>query len=85
MGVSTIKRLPQVSRERKQTLIFLGRVTKSKNIEDAICVLQKLKNSSGLQLWIVGKEDREYAGDLRRLVKKFGRGFKANTNQVSSA
>jgi len=56
---------------KKPTLIFLGRVAKSKGIEDVVYVLEKLKHILDIQLWIIGKGEKNYVKSLKKLINEF--------------
>lgn len=71
VGVSIPYILKHFPKEKDPTLIFLGRVTKTKGVEDAISLLNLLKSRPGLKLWIVGKEEKQYNKILQTMVKKF--------------
>lgn len=70
IGFSFPKQIIKTPKEKKPTLIFLGRVAKSKGVEDTIFVLEKLKDFYNLQLWIVGKGNKNYIKDLKKLIKQ---------------
>ena len=58
-------------KEKKPTLIFLSRISKSKGVEDAIKSIAILKNEfSDIALWIVGRGDDTYLKELAHLVIK---------------
>lgn len=69
MGLSTPKNLKIYHRERKPTVIYLGRINKQKGIEDAIAafnlVKQKLPQS---QFWIVGSGKKEYVQKIKNKI-----------------
>lgn len=59
-----------IKKEEVPTVIFLGRVTKDKGIEDALEVFSKIKtNISDVQLWIAGGEEKK--GTLAELLNQF--------------
>lgn len=70
VGFSFPKQIIKTSKEKKPTLIFLGRVAKSKGVEDTIFVLEKLKDFSKIQLWVVGKGNEDYVKNLKKLIKQ---------------
>jgi glycosyltransferase involved in cell wall biosynthesis len=47
----------------------LGRVTKSKGIEDAIRAVSIVSRSHRVNIWIIGKEDYQYLHELLSLTK----------------
>lgn len=62
------------SKEDVKTLIFLGRVSKDKGIEDAINMLSVLTNHKmQVKLWVVGRpESSEYERKVKKLIKDKG-------------
>lgn len=72
VGVHIPKEKPTIQREKVPTLIFLGRITKSKGIEDAFLALKELVNKKTINLWIVGKEDKNYIRSLKEYAKELG-------------
>lgn len=70
VGVHTPKEKPRIKREDVPTLIFLGRITKSKGVEDSLLALKDLINKTEVRLWIVGKEDTGYIRYLKEYAKK---------------
>lgn len=70
MGVSVPKGIKMTKKEKDPTLIFVGRLSKSKGIEDAIEALsQVLKIYPKARLWIVGGGDRAYIKFLKKKAK----------------
>jgi glycosyltransferase involved in cell wall biosynthesis len=70
MGISTIH-THHVGKEKNLTIIFVGRLTKMKGVEDAIIAFAFLKKTFPLAiLWIVGGGKEEYVTNLKKLVKK---------------
>lgn len=58
------------AKESTPTLIFLGRLAKSKGIPDAIQALSIVRKSlPKAKLWVIGKGVPEYEAELRKLVK----------------
>lgn len=57
-GVTTKKISDEIVKEKKPTIIFLGRLSADKGIKDAIKVFSNLKNRvKDLKLWVVGHEE----------------------------
>lgn len=70
MGVSVPSIIKKTEKEKDPTLIFVGRLSKSKGIEDAIEALsQVLKKNPKTKLWIVGGGDRAYIKLLKKKAK----------------
>jgi len=71
MGVHLLglKKLPP--KEKNPTLLFVGRLSKPKGIEDAILILEKVKkNIPNAKLWIIGRGDKIYAKFLKAEIKR---------------
>lgn len=72
MGITRVP-ITGVTKEKKPTLIFVGRLNKMKGIEDAIrAVAQAKKTIPDLQFWIVGKGEEDFMQALNHLVQKEG-------------
>lgn len=73
MGVSVPKNVKEFKKEKEPTLIFVGRLTKAKGVEDVIRVLKQLvKQFPTIKLWIVGKGDGRYVNHLKELISNMG-------------
>jgi len=61
-------------KEKDPTLIFMGRISKDKGVEDAIEIMSGLLlHFKNIKLWIVGKEEsKKYLRDLKKTVLKKG-------------
>lgn len=71
MGITLPKEIKKTEREKDPTLIFVGRLSKSKGIEDAIEALNPiLKTYMKTKLWIVGPGDKDYIKFLEKKAKK---------------
>lgn len=80
MGLSLPQKLPTVEKEKTPTLIFVGRLAKTKGVEDAIKTIADYKTrqaclrrqgratTSNIRLWIVGKGQPGYVERLKQLV-----------------
>ncbi len=57
-------------KEKKETLVFLSRLSKSKGVEDAIKCIALLKNDfPNLILWIIGRGDGSLKKELDKLIR----------------
>jgi len=67
----TIKHVSKlIHKEKKPTLLFLGRISKDKGILDVLKTYKiVLRSNKDTQLWIVGKEEKE--GLIKELLKEF--------------
>lgn len=71
MGISAPKKIKTIRKEIHPTIIFVGRLAKTKGIEDAIFATEKINEKiSDIKFWIVGKGDKKYQDSLKKLVKE---------------
>lgn len=71
MGIHKPRKILSVRKEKNPTLIFVGRVTRSKGAEDAIKVLDTLKDKyPSMKLWLVGRGDSIYLSFLKKTINK---------------
>jgi glycosyltransferase involved in cell wall biosynthesis len=71
MGITTSGFFPKHRKEGNTTIIFVGRLVKSKGIEDAIKALAIVKKKFPLfRFWIVGRGNSEYLSRLKKLILK---------------
>lgn len=70
MGVTFPKNLKNFPKENNPTIIYVGRLSKGKGIEDAVISLKKIINVlPNAMLWIVGQGENEYEEKLKKLSK----------------
>ncbi|MDO8269300.1 MAG: glycosyltransferase family 4 protein [Candidatus Levybacteria bacterium] len=71
-GINRVK-VKVIKKENNPVLIFLGRISKDKGIEDALMTLGLLtRDYADIKLWIVGKpESAEYQMKVKKLMKQF--------------
>lgn len=62
----------RITKEKTNTVVFLGALAKDKGIEDALKVFEILQSKGTYQFWIIGKGDSQYATHLKALAKKYG-------------
>lgn len=73
MGINVPKDMGDIKKEKEKTLIFVGRLTVAKGIEDALSALKEiLKINKDVKLWIVGRGDEKYTEKLKRMCKRLG-------------
>lgn len=73
MGLSIEKNIRSYKREKIPTLIFVGRLSPAKGIEDAILAVKALGNKvKGIKLWILGQGEKKYESHLKKMVIKLG-------------
>lgn len=71
MGVNIPLKIKKYQKETDLTLIFIGRLSKAKGIEDAILVLREVsKILPNTKLWVVGRGEEAYAHKLKKLARK---------------
>lgn len=72
MGLSFPNGINKIwNKEKKPTLIYVGRLSKSKGIEDAILALSEIsKNYKEVKFWVVGSGEKEYLEYLKKMAKK---------------
>lgn len=69
MGINVPKNVPKYEKEKNSTLIFIGRLTKAKGIEDAIVSCKiLLKNFPDIKLWVVGRGEKAYEEKIKKLI-----------------
>jgi len=69
--IKTLNGVP--TKETMPTIIYLGRIKKSKGISDLIEALYYVrKKIQDVKLWIVGRGDPTYLTELLRLISKLG-------------
>jgi len=71
-GINIIKSVKV--KEKDPILVYLGRLTKDKGIEDAIYAFTEIQKSKiNVKFWIIGKEEEEgYQKKLEKLVENLG-------------
>ena len=71
MGINVPRNIGEAKKEKEKTLIFVGRLTMVKGIEDALIVLKKIvKKNKIVKLWIVGRGEARYVQKLKRMCKQ---------------
>lgn len=73
MGITLEDRMVKSSKRKTPTLLYVGRLSKSKGIEDAIFALESLKRTiQNIKFFIVGRGDKGYTRYLQKLVGESG-------------
>ncbi len=71
MGLNVPKRILKYPKEKNPTLIFVGRLTKAKGIEDALAVMIHLKRiHPKIRLWIVGQGSSDYIQQITNITQQ---------------
>jgi glycosyltransferase involved in cell wall biosynthesis len=59
-GLTKLDTKKNIVKEKKPTILFLGRISKDKGISDALSAFNIIKKEiKDIQFWIIGKEERE--------------------------
>ncbi|MBX4205987.1 glycosyltransferase family 4 protein [Candidatus Microgenomates bacterium] len=70
-GTIIVKPNNLVKKEKQPTIIYLGRISKDKGIEEALEAFKILKQNGITNFWVVGKPETEtYGKHIDQLVKK---------------
>lgn len=73
MGINVPKNLKSYEKEDNPTLIFVGRLIKTKGIEDAILVCRELKERfTDIKLWIIGRGEEGYKKKIDDMISQMG-------------
>lgn len=71
MGISVPQDIKDIKKEKEKTLIFVGRLTVAKGIEEALNALGEIvKRNKDIRLWIVGRGETSYVQKLRRMCRQ---------------
>jgi len=70
VDLKQIRKIPK--KEKKLTLLYLGRVVKMKRIEEILKVLKAIKTQTKCRLIIAGNLKKNYFNKLNSLAKKLG-------------
>lgn len=63
----------KVTKAKKQTVVYLGRLSKDKGIEDALKCFAIIKKEKNVNFWVIGKPETEEYGQLvKKLTKELG-------------
>ena len=71
LSLKPLESIPK--KERDPTIIYLGRIKRSKGLFELIVALSHVrKNIQNVKLWIAGRGDSSYLIELMRLIDKLG-------------
>lgn len=70
MGANIPKNLIKTEKEKIPTILYVGRISKTKGVEDAILALSMCEFPKNLRLWIVGRGEEKYVSKLHELARK---------------
>lgn len=73
MGVSCPKEIKIYTKEKRPTIIYLGRINKQKGADDAIEVFKEVKKKIvDAEMWFVGTSKPEYLKRLKKKIANYG-------------
>ena len=70
MGINVPYNIGDIKKEKEKTLIFVGRLTVTKGIEDALSALREIVRNKIVRLWIVGRGEENYVQKLKRMCRQ---------------
>lgn len=71
MGITVPQNIRNIKKEKEKTLIFVGRLTVAKGIEEALNALREIVRRNRLvKLWIVGRGEENYARKLKKICRQ---------------
>ena len=70
MGINVPQNIGEAKKEEEKTLIFVGRLTAAKGIEETLNALQEIVRNKDVRLWIVGRGEASYIQKLKRMCKQ---------------
>jgi len=73
MGINVPRNMGNIEKEKEKTLIFVGRLTAAKGIEEALNALKEIvKTNKNVKLWVVGRGEENYVQKLKRMCIQLG-------------
>jgi len=71
MGINVQRNIKDIKKEKEKILIFVGRLTVAKGIEDALKALKEIeKRDKSIKLWVVGRGETAYVQKLKRMCEQ---------------
>lgn len=71
MGINKPHKISMTKKEKRPTIIFLGRLSPSKGVEDALFAFKLIFSAyPNAQMWIIGKGEEEYTHQMKAYAKK---------------
>lgn len=71
MGINVPANIRDVKKEKEKTLIFVGRLTMAKGIEETLRAFKEIMRMNKIvRLWIVGRGREDYVQKLKRMCKQ---------------
>lgn len=72
MGINVPRNIEDMEKEKEKTLIFVGRLTVAKGIEEALIALKEIVKKKIVKLWVVGRGEPDYMQKLKRMCRELG-------------
>lgn len=70
MGINVPRNIGEAKKEKEKTLIFVGRLTAAKGIEETLSAFKEIVRNKIVRLWIVGRGEASYVQKLKRMCKQ---------------
>ena len=70
MGINVPRNIGDIEKEKEKTLIFVGRLTVAKGIEDALIALKEILKDKNVNLWVVGRGEADYVQKLKTMCRQ---------------
>jgi glycosyltransferase involved in cell wall biosynthesis len=71
MGINVPQNIKDIKKEKEKTLIFVGRLTAAKGIEETLNMLKQIvKRNMIVKLWIVGRGEASYVQKLQGMCRQ---------------
>lgn len=71
IGINVPRNIIEAKKEKEKTLIFVGRLTVAKGIEETLNTLKEIvRRNKIVRLWIVGRGEASYVQKLKRMCKQ---------------
>lgn len=71
MGITFPKDIKNYPKEKSATVIFVGRLSPTKGVDDALRAISELKKKHiNCRIWIVGRGEKEFESYIRKLTKE---------------
>lgn len=73
MGITAPLDIKKYPKERNATVIFVGRLSPTKGIDDALRAISELKKRHiNCKIWVVGRGEKEFELYIRKLTEELG-------------
>ncbi|MDO8657710.1 MAG: glycosyltransferase family 4 protein [Candidatus Levybacteria bacterium] len=69
LGINLPHKFLKADKEKSPTLVYVGRLIKTKGIEDAILACKELrKEFQDIKLWVIGRGNKTYEKSIKKLI-----------------